>query len=100
MRNALLIVVLLVTGCATAVSMSATGGSKSDGVVELSYEYGEFQQPVLDPAQGLEVAKKRCKAWGYNNAEAFDGGLNTCVIPGGFAGCARMRTTISYQCIK
>ena len=90
----------LLVACATPTSMSATGGSKADGVVELSYEYGEFQQPILDPAQGIDVAKKRCGAWGYKNAEAFDGGINTCVIPGGFGGCSRMRTTISYQCTK
>ncbi|WP_407919345.1 YecR family lipoprotein [Croceicoccus estronivorus] len=78
--------------------MSATGGSKADGVVEMSYEYGEFEEPVVNPQQGVEAATKRCKAWGYKTAEAFDGGINTCVIPGGLGGCSTMRTTVSYQC--
>lgn len=92
--------VLLLTACATPTTMSATGGSKADGIVEMSYEYGEFQQPVIDPEQGMVSAVKRCKAWGYKKAEPFDGGVSTCIIPGGFGGCSRMRQTISYQCIN
>ena len=93
-------IVLLLAACATPTTMSATGGSKADGIVEMSYEYGEFQEPVINPEQGMASAVKRCKAWGYQKAEPFDGGVSTCVIPGGFGGCARMRQTISYQCIN
>jgi len=95
---AYLVPLLLLVACATPTSMSATGGSKADGIVEMSYEYGEFETPILDPEQGMASAVKRCKAWGYKQAEPFDGGIQTCAMPGGFAGCARMRTTISYQC--
>ncbi len=95
-----LLALLLIAACATPVNMSATGGSHADGIVEMSYEYGEFEKPVVNPEQAMSTAVRRCKAWGYKNAEAFDGGINTCVIPGGFGGCSRMRTTISYQCIK
>jgi hypothetical protein len=97
-KKSILLVAIILTACATATQMSATGGSKADGIVELSYEYGEFQKPIINPAQGLEAAVKRCKAWGYKKADPFDGGLNTCILPGGFGGCARTRTTISYQC--
>ena len=97
-KYAFILSVIAVSACAAPTTMSATGGSKADGIVEMSYEYGEFQQPVLDPQQGMASAGKRCKAWGYKKAEPFDGGINTCVLPGGFGGCSRMRTTISYQC--
>lgn len=90
---------VLLAGCASApTGMHATGGSKADGVVEMSYEYSEFQQPVVNYEEGMTSAISRCKAWGYKRAEAFDGGISTCVVPGGFSGCARMRNTISYQC--
>lgn len=40
---------VLLAGCASApTGMHATGGSKADGVVEMSYEYSEFQQPVVN----------------------------------------------------
>lgn len=92
----------LLSACATPtpMTMTATGGSKADGVVQMSYEYQEFQKPVVDPEQGKLSATKRCKAWGYRKAEPFDGGISSCIVPGGFSGCARMRQTISYQCIK
>jgi len=98
MRKYVVLTVFLLAGCATPTTMFATGGSKADGIVEMSYEYGEFHEPVIDPKQGLQSAVNRCKAWGYNEAEPFDGGISTCIRPGGFSGCAKMRQTISYQC--
>jgi hypothetical protein len=55
----------------------ATGGSKSDGTVKLSYEFGLFQEPVVNEQQGLELAKSKCAMWGYTGAEPFGG---NCVI--------------------
>lgn len=46
-----------------------TGGSKSDGTVRMSYSYGMFESPVVDPQQGMNAAKARCAAWGYSGAE-------------------------------
>ena len=35
---------VLVSGCATTKNWSATGGSRADATVRLSYEYGAFEK--------------------------------------------------------
>lgn len=90
-----------VAGCATPVSLTATGGSKADGVVELSYDYGNFQVPVIDEEQALSVALKRCKAWGYKNAEPFEGAVTSCASRDLLTtSCIAVRGTRTYQCLS
>lgn len=97
----LLVSVLLVSACATVDSTpQATGGSKADGTVNMSYEVGEFQQPVIDWSSIEGEAVRRCKAWGYKKAEKFGGSTRECIQPGGWNGCAITRHTHAYQCLK
>lgn len=88
----------LLGGCAVTKQWSATGGSKSDGVVRLSYELGEFEKPVLNESQGVQMATQRCKTWGYSGADAFGGTTRQCNQGGGFGGCSRWLITKEYQC--
>ncbi len=101
--NRIVIPVILLTalifGCATTKNWSATGGSRSDGVIRLSYEYGELEAPVLNEQQGTDIAIKRCNAWGYSAAEAFGGTTRVCNQFGGIGGgCARFLVTKEFQC--
>ncbi|EOZ5887346.1 YecR family lipoprotein, partial [Escherichia coli] len=72
MRKSLMLLLastLIISGCATKKQLVPTGGSKSDGTVRMSYSYGMFESPVVDPQQGMNAAKARCAAWGYSGAE-------------------------------
>lgn len=94
-------VLLVAVGCATQVkkTWSVVGGSKADGTVRLAYEYTEFEIPNTDEKQALTSALKRCKAWGYKNAEPFDAAMNSCIsAPGAFQACSMTRVTMDYQC--
>jgi len=77
--------------------MVPTGGSRADGAVKLSYEFGSFQVPKVDEAQGLAAAKQRCAAWGYTGAEPFGGSTKTCVNAS-MGSCNAFRVTVEYQC--
>lgn len=88
----------LLTGCVTTKDWSATGGSRSDGVVRLSYEVGEFERPQLNEAQAVTLATQRCKTWGYTGAEAFGGVTRQCGQGGGFGSCSLWVVTKEYQC--
>ncbi|XPP71234.1 YecR family lipoprotein [Serratia liquefaciens] len=88
---------VLITGCATQKQMVPTGGSKSDGTVKMSYSYGLFEQPVVDPKQGLAAAKARCEAWGYSGTEPFGGFTSQCTQPSS-SGCMQTTVTVEYQC--
>jgi len=69
----LMLVVLAAGGCAVKKDWVSTGGSRADGTVKLSYEYGALEVPQLDEQQAIRLAIQRCQAWGYDRAEAFGG---------------------------
>ncbi|WP_458525663.1 YecR family lipoprotein [Onishia taeanensis] len=78
--------------------MVPTGGSKADGTIDLSYEVGMLEKPVIDRAQAYRAANQRCAAWGYEEAEAFGGATSTCISNGSY-GCNRTRYTVTFQCM-
>lgn len=84
-------------GCSVQKQLIATGGSRSDGIVKMSFEYGLFEIPKLNEQQGLDSAKQRCEAWGYADAEPFGGATKICTNPTR-NGCAKWLVTIEYQC--
>jgi hypothetical protein len=90
---------LALSGCAVQKEMVPTGGSRSDGTVELSYEFGMFETPKVDSAQGAATASQRCRAWGYTDAEAFGGSKSHCQAFNGYGNCLKTLVTVQYQCI-
>jgi len=94
----ILVLITFLSGCTTAKTLQATGGSRSDGVVELSYQYGGFEEPEVDWEQGLMTATSRCSAWGFDSAEAFGGVTEECQSYNAY-GCVRQHVTVKYQCI-
>ena len=91
------VLLLITSGCAVQKDWQATGGSKSDGVVKLQYQYGGFELPKVSEEQALELAKKRCSAWGYTDAEAFGGVISQCNSMSA-SGCVSYLVTKEYQC--
>jgi hypothetical protein len=89
---------LAVSGCAVQKALVPTGGSRSDGTVELSYSFGSFEQPKVDYAQGRVAAAQRCKAWGYSDAEPFGGQKSACQASNPY-GCVQTLVAVQYQCI-
>jgi YecR-like lipoprotein len=90
--------VTLISGCAVQKVMVPTGGSRADGTVELSYEYGLFEQPVIDMTQASQSAAQRCRAWGYSDAEAFGGRKSQCQAHDVYGNCNHWIVTTQFQC--
>lgn len=88
---------LAIIGCATVSQMTATGGSRADGVVRLSFEAGMFDKIAIDEAAALKTARSRCSTWGYTDAEPFGGITRQCQAMSGY-GCTRWFVTKEYQC--
>ncbi|UKE63273.1 YecR-like lipofamily protein [Xanthomonas translucens pv. poae] len=89
---------ILFSGCASTKTWSATGGSRADATVRLSYEYGAFEKPQTSENEAINLATARCKTWGYSGAEAFGGSTQQCNMPGGMGGCQRWLVTKEFQC--
>jgi len=97
------ILALLITGasiasCAAVETLQPTGGSRADGLVKLSYQYGIFEQPQVDWAQGLRSAQEVCAGWGYSGARRFAGELSTCDYREAAGDCTQTLVTVTYQC--
>jgi hypothetical protein len=92
------VAIITLSGCATTKNWSATGGSRADATVRLSYTYGPFEQPNASEQQALDLAASRCSTWGYTGAEAFGGVEQKCNMPGGMSGCAQFQVTKEFQC--
>ena len=94
----LICTVFLVLGSSTThKTLVATGGSKSDGIVRMSFEHTWLEKPEFSVEQGRLRALARCKSWGYADAEAFGGHTREC-IQNSQSGCIRWFVTIEYQC--
>lgn len=91
-------VTLLLAACATQKDWVATGGSRSDATVELSYQYGGFEKPVLSEGQAYSTASRRCEAWGYGGTEAFGGTISKCNGYNQY-GCTAWIVTATFQCV-
>ena len=91
---------IAVVGCVSSVQkdLIATGGSRADGTIQLSFEHSNLEKPQLDLAKGLETARARCKAWGYSDAEQFGGTARQCQVPNQY-GCMRWFVTVTFQCL-
>lgn len=95
---AALVLAALLSGCAVTRNWNATGGSRADGVVRLSYEAHEMETVQVNESQGVRLAAQRCRTWGYSGAEAFGGVTRQCTKFGGFSGCSQWTVTKDYQC--
>jgi hypothetical protein len=96
-KHVLIAFALALAACSVNKQAVPVGGSRADGTVELAYEFGELQQPVVDWTAAQYEAEQRCKAWGYTQAEKFGGERRQCAMPSGYS-CALYQVTISYQC--
>jgi hypothetical protein len=70
------------------------GGSRTEGIVTLSYEHGAMLDPQVDYAAAQARAGERCKAWGYSGAQAFGGETRRCRD----RACTGYIVTVPYQC--
>lgn len=87
---------LTLTGCMVPVKreLVPVGGSRTEGIVYLSYEHGRMLDPQVDYGAAQIAASERCKAWGYSGAEPFGGETNRCRD----RACTGYVVTVPYQC--
>ena len=89
---------IYLAGCAVQKEWTATGGSRADGTVELAFEYGVFEKPQVDNAQGVDLAASMCAGWGYTGSQPF-GAMTKCEAVNGYGDCMRWLVTRKYQCL-
>jgi YecR-like lipoprotein len=91
--------VTVLIGCSVNKELVATGGSKADGTVDMSYDVGMLEDPKIDLVRAQQQAIQRCAAWGYKSAEPFGGEQRTCQAFNGYGNCLRWNAKVTYQCL-
>ena len=89
---------MFISSCAVTREYAATGGSRSDGIVKLSYEVASYETAHVNEMQGLSLARRKCAGWAYKDAEPLGGTTRTCNVPG-FGNCQSWLITKEYQCL-
>lgn len=84
-------------GCATGKDWAVSGGDREAGLVRVSYEYPEFQEPEVSEAEAARLAQSRCEGWGFDDAEPLAGALRQCANMAG-TNCDYWRVTREFQC--
>ncbi|MBC8025997.1 MAG: hypothetical protein H7Y89_08405 [Steroidobacteraceae bacterium] len=87
----------LLGACATSEHWSASGGDRQIGIVKVSYEHGDSDEPDLSATRADLMADNRCKTWGYRDAELIPGLLRSCTNAQGNR-CELWKVTREYQC--
>jgi hypothetical protein len=96
---AVVAIALSITGCSTNQGWTTEGGSKDIGAVNLSREYGEFENVQTEDVKGIEVAREQCQDWGFKDAK--DRGMirATCTKHKGLHHeCVKFNETKQYKC--
>jgi hypothetical protein len=101
----IIIITILFTlsGCAIAtapITLSPSGGSKSDATVEMAFSVGVFRKAVIDWKKTDLAAKARCTKWGFNGAERFSRPKKKCVADREDGDCFSHEYTYTYQCTE
>lgn len=100
MRKATLtLTACLLAGCVTVPKVyEAVDGSKAAGTVTMGYEIRGAQQAKVDEKQAYEEALKRCRNWGYADAEGF-AEVKTITGTDPVWGTLIYRVTREFQCL-
>jgi hypothetical protein len=93
------VLVLGLNACATTSKWTPAGGSREAGVVRVSYEYPEYQQPDVSDAQAEALALNRCNAWGYRQAQPIAGQIRQCANMDD-GNCDLWSVTREFQCTQ
>ena len=95
-RTSAIALTLLLAGCTTYKVWSVADSDRDNATVALFYEYRKFESPQVDERAGVEMARERCRDWGYPNAQRK--GEDRKCIDGEERSCSRWQVIREYRC--
>lgn len=84
-------------GCATTKQWAVSGGDKAQGLVQVSYEFPEYNEPPVSEEQAARIAQGRCEGWGYDDAQPIPGQVRQCSNMDA-GNCDQWKVTREYRC--
>jgi hypothetical protein len=93
---AFLVFLPALAGCTTYKLWSVADSDQETATVALFYEYRKFESPQVDERAGVEMARERCRDWGYPGAQRK--GEDRKCLDGDDNKCSRWRVVREYRC--
>ncbi len=97
-RIFLIAIAVSLAACTTYKLWNEAGSDSDLGTVKLSYEYRKFESPQVDERAGTQMARERCKDFGFPNAQR-KGEERQC-LSGTPENCSKWLVTREYRCVK
>jgi hypothetical protein len=94
----ILAILAVAAGCTTYKTWTEYGGGQDEGVLRLSYEFRRFESPQVDERAGIQLARERCRDWGYKDAQRK--GEDRECIDGTTSDCSKWRVIREYRCLS
>ena len=91
-------VLLATSSCTTYKMWSMADSDRDTSTVSLFYEYRKFESPQVDERAGVEMARERCRDWGFPSAQRK--GEDRQCIDGEESSCSKWRVIRHYRCSK
>lgn len=95
---AILAAASMLASCTTYKLWSVSDSDQDKATVALFYEYRKFESPQVDERAGVEMARERCRDWGYPAAQRK--GEDRQCVDGDVLKCSRWRVVREYRCTK
>jgi hypothetical protein len=95
---AALLVAFATAGCTTYKLWSVADSDRDTATVTLFYEYRKFESPQVDERAGVEMARERCRDWGYPAAQRKSEDRQC--VDGLPSSCSKWRVVREYRCTK
>jgi hypothetical protein len=92
------LLVLAVAGCTTYKLWKESDADEQSGMIQLSYEYRNFENPQVDERAAVDMARERCAGWGYKNV-GRNGEERICQ-DGTKSDCSKWKVVREYRCQK
>lgn len=89
---------VVLTGCTTYKLWTESAADSDLGVVQLSYEYRNFENPQVDERAGVNMARERCQDWGFRDAQRKSEDRQC--VDGDKSSCSRWKVLREYQCLR
>lgn len=91
-------IIVLLAGCTTYKLWNVADSDRGTATVSLFYEYRKFESPQVDERAGVEMAKERCRDWGYPSAQRKSEDRQC--VEGEASSCSKWRVLREYRCLK
>lgn len=99
MKRSIVVLALVLSGCASDARLETSDVDRAKGTVELSLLRGQLEYSMVTPASGVDEATLACRSIGFRSAQPIGSVVTSCNVDVP-SNCPQYRMSVKYQCFK